>query len=799
MLQGESGIDLEVILARGYESIATPQALAAFRKSQPVAVRFSLEQTKLAPALLIPVWTTDGRNGPSVLRPDVPRFDGRRGKARKYELPPGAGVRLDCPPRCLPQLGNPSIPLWVTEGIKKGDALASRDLCAVALLGVWNFKGKNDFGGVTWLADWDYIALGGREVRITFDTDVMRKPDVRQALARLTEHLQRKGAHVRSVYLPLDGPKGVDEFLVARGVAALEALVEQPRPAPQAAPPLVELLDEAPPTLTRPLALVDGHAYAATWLQVRRTIPESLDKNREVVRHDPPRVETRQELHVVRDDGRLFGPAGDAPLEALGLEVRLPLTPPAAHLWRARAVTAYCGGRRPALADVFRRLAAIYNHYLDFARSLVDQATMCELGACLSLLTWLADAFTVLPYVYPNGEKGTGKTHLLNVWTLTSYLGELLTMGGTFAALRDLADYGAALAFDDAENLNDPKRIDPDKRTLLLAGNRRGVSVPLKEPRPDGTWGVRYVSPFCPRGFSAIQPPDDVLGSRAIVLPLVRSGDPDRTNRDPADVAHWPHDRRALIDDLWAAALAALPAAADAWAALDADGSVLGRDYEPWRAVLVAAQLVEAAGVDGLTQRMRAVMHAYQAERADLLDTDRTVAVVRALLQLAKRPEVGDIRDIRTVRDIKWETPPTVETRDICVAIKALAAVDDEDAEWASTRRIGRVLGRLRLARARHHGKARGWEVSASALLGLGRVYGVLQGPPVVTTWADPADDDRKYHDAQGGGPKPNVPNGSNAPNVPAHDPDARCRDCGRPSGGRLRCPNCQEAWVRGR
>ena len=35
---------------------------------------------------------------------------------------------------------------------------------------------------------------------------------------------------------------------------------------PQPAPPLVELLDAPPPVMRRPLALVDGRAYAVAWL-----------------------------------------------------------------------------------------------------------------------------------------------------------------------------------------------------------------------------------------------------------------------------------------------------------------------------------------------------------------------------------------------------------------------------------------------------------------------------------------------------------------------------------------------------
>ena len=51
---------------------------------------------------------------------------------------------LDVPPTCQPMLGDPSVDLWITEGTKKADAGASRGLCIIALLGVWNWRGRND-------------------------------------------------------------------------------------------------------------------------------------------------------------------------------------------------------------------------------------------------------------------------------------------------------------------------------------------------------------------------------------------------------------------------------------------------------------------------------------------------------------------------------------------------------------------------------------------------------------------------------------------------------------------------------
>src|SRR5919201_6584148 len=152
-----SGIHEDVIRERGYRSILPP---GGYSELKPYG--FTRPQANL-PGLLLPLWTTDGQNGLMIYRPDHPR-SAPDGTIIKYEIPKGLGARLDCPPRCQTQLGDTSIPLWVTEGQKKADALASHGVCTVALLGVWNFKGKNALGGTTLLADWDYIALKGRHV-----------------------------------------------------------------------------------------------------------------------------------------------------------------------------------------------------------------------------------------------------------------------------------------------------------------------------------------------------------------------------------------------------------------------------------------------------------------------------------------------------------------------------------------------------------------------------------------------------------------------------------------------------------
>jgi hypothetical protein len=326
---------------------------------------------------------------------------------------------------------------------------------------------------------------------------------------------------------------------------------------------------------------------------VKRTKTEALDKTGHVVRLATPDVSIERTLFVIRDDGVRFGPGGDTPLTDLGLPVQLGSPPRDDACWRAESVKAFHQGQRPEPAQVFQRLTAVYNTFIDFQNSLGTQETMCELSACLSLMTWLHDAFTVLPYPWPNGERGSGKTHWLTCWAMTSYLGHVLLSSGSFAALRDLAQQGATLAFDDAEILGDVRRSDPNKRELFLAGNRKGAVVPLKEPDGQRTWATRWVNAYCPRGFTAIKTPDPVLGSRVIVLPLARTADPRRGNADPADEASWPETPRQLQDDLWTLALMLLSQASTVWHEVGQDPDTFGREFEPWRAVLTVARLLE--------------------------------------------------------------------------------------------------------------------------------------------------------------------------------------------------------------
>lgn len=223
----DSAIDPAVARERKYRTETV--------KANLKAIGFGASQLAV-PTLVIELFDVRGKPAGHQHRPDQPRF--RDGKAIKYETPYGMRMVIDLhpslsrmrsnperdpvkpdPPDLPSMIADPTLPLVITEGVRKADAAVSTGLCCVALLGVWNWRGTNESGGKTALADWEFIALKGRDVCIAFDSDVMMKVAVNKSMVRLKSFLKSRGAAVRIIYLPggRNGEKvGLDDWIAAR-------------------------------------------------------------------------------------------------------------------------------------------------------------------------------------------------------------------------------------------------------------------------------------------------------------------------------------------------------------------------------------------------------------------------------------------------------------------------------------------------------------------------------------------------------------------------------------------------------
>ncbi|HSH81164.1 MAG TPA: DUF3854 domain-containing protein [Herpetosiphonaceae bacterium] len=208
-----SGISPEVWEQRGARSVTDVSELAG--------LGFADYQCRV-PALLLPSYGPDGRNGAYQLKPDRPRIDRTNGKPIKYENAAGSSSRIDVPRGMQKQVADRTVTLYITEGYKKADSAASKGIACVTLQGVWNFRGAA-------LADWALIPLKDRDTRIIFDSDAAKNDNVRLAEKELARFLVSQGAHVRIKRIPpaADGTKqGLDDFLAAGG--DIEALPDAP-------------------------------------------------------------------------------------------------------------------------------------------------------------------------------------------------------------------------------------------------------------------------------------------------------------------------------------------------------------------------------------------------------------------------------------------------------------------------------------------------------------------------------------------------------------------------------------------
>jgi len=469
-----SGIAVEVIKERGYRTIKD--------KAELGKLGFISSQQRV-PGILIPLWSADGKEAGYQFRPDNPRND-FRGRPVKYESPLGSSNRLDCPPRCRSIIGNPQIPLWITEGSKKADALAAKGACAISVTGVWGFKGKNQFGGVTFLTDWDYVALKGRPVYLAFDSDIVTKEPVKKALEHLGEHLRRKGAKVQVIQLPqLEGQSktGIDDYLLR-------------------------------------YSLSDAEKLAGNF-----KLEETVDKNRFVSGFVLPDG-TVGEMVVGEDDERAFVVvSGGSVRKAYHYE-----TPNAVYLPTDDRMVGEVV-HFASTATPYHSQASLFGEIRDFIHRYLElPSDFEEITSLYVLLTWVYEFAPSIPYLRVIGDWGTGKTRFLQVAGAVCFR-PIFASGATTPApiFRILEQFRGTLVLDEADFKDSDAWVEMVK--LLNNGYRPGMPV-LRADKENGKWYPRSYQVFGPKLLSTRFPfKDEALESRCLtseMLPLTRNDIP---------------------------------------------------------------------------------------------------------------------------------------------------------------------------------------------------------------------------------------------------------------------------------
>jgi Domain of unknown function (DUF3854) len=214
----DSDIATGVAAARGYRTI---------RHRSEVPNKFADWQRRLG--LLVPTYSPDGKTKGHQLKPNKP-IRRKDGSTPKYETPAGSTITLDVNPLMLEAIRHGDGDLWITEGCKKVDSLASRGEPAIGFIGVWNMAVPKTKGTVP-LPCWRHVRLRARRVIIVFDADARTNPSVQEALGRAVTMLESLGAVVLVVYLPAvngDPKAGIDDHFAAGGTVAELRLMAAP-------------------------------------------------------------------------------------------------------------------------------------------------------------------------------------------------------------------------------------------------------------------------------------------------------------------------------------------------------------------------------------------------------------------------------------------------------------------------------------------------------------------------------------------------------------------------------------------
>jgi len=223
-LTTESAVDRKVAAERGYATVVIERNdHSNIEHLKKLGIpEWALAGEGAFPGLLIPLWGPEGQVRGYQFKPRTPRVNAD-GKPMKYASQRGTASVLDVHPRWtrlstaeVPEIRDAAIPLFIGEGIKKGDALTSLGITNVSLAGVYNWLSK----GLR-LAAWDEVQLEGRAIGIVFDADVVYNANVRKAAERLRKWLVtvRKARAVRYFIPPTEFNgkpiKGVDDFIAA--------------------------------------------------------------------------------------------------------------------------------------------------------------------------------------------------------------------------------------------------------------------------------------------------------------------------------------------------------------------------------------------------------------------------------------------------------------------------------------------------------------------------------------------------------------------------------------------------------
>ncbi|MCA9370498.1 MAG: DUF3631 domain-containing protein [Candidatus Peregrinibacteria bacterium] len=357
----------------------------------------------------------------------------------------------------------------------------------------------------------------------------------------------------------------------------------------------------------------------------------------------PLRKNGMSSLHIVTSERECF-PCDEDEIRRRGYKAEKMPTEGLRPRWRQQDVVDFLqGGRSTSAVEAYDYTVNALREHIDFVD---DRHFSCT--ALWIIGTYFYRLFAAYPYLHINGEWGSGKTKALQIISLLSFNGELLTASSSPASIVRLIDLNCSTCcIDEVEELWNAKNdFTSTLQEILRSGYKRGIQVTRCEPMgSSGKHQVVTFNPYSPKVLAGIESLSGALYSRCIQMIMIRTRNQKIANKE-VDIES--EDWASIRSMLYEAALCNFQRVKDVMHTIDTP-ELLGREAELWTPLLALAKVIDTSG--GLFTDTKELAIEIQKQRR-LEDTDIEASkILTCLYELLKDREDGEPITAREIFD----------------------------------------------------------------------------------------------------------------------------------------------------
>ena len=172
------------------------------------------------------------------------------------------------------------------------------------------------------------------------------------------------------------------------------------------------------------------------------------------------------------------------------------------------------------IPTLIQEMITLMEYYIDLPEEYAEGAIITLAYWCM--LSYCFTAWHAVPYVSLTGERGCGKSRVLECLSELVFSPVIASNMSEPAMFRTMNATCGTLLYDEAEAVSDKDRVE--LLTMLNAGHQSKFAIARRcEKKARGGFSVVDYRIFGPKAFAAIKTLPPALLSRSIIIPMVRA------------------------------------------------------------------------------------------------------------------------------------------------------------------------------------------------------------------------------------------------------------------------------------